>query len=102
MLSPMQFGFLGLLPAFFFSSIVPSLKADELSVKTFGPVEGVPPIIAQPPMQSAAAPPTRNVLPGTGLVNMVDTSGGGRCATDCIPVPASRRSQVTCRYARRG
>jgi len=57
--SPMQFGFFGLLPAFFFWSIVPSLKADEVSENTFAPVEGVPLIIAQPPRLSAAMPPAR-------------------------------------------
>src|SRR6266852_3061422 len=56
----MQFGFFGLLPAFFFASIVPSLKADEVSENTFAPVEGAPLIIAQPPRWSAAMPPARS------------------------------------------
>src|SRR5882672_10679488 len=49
----MQFGFLGLLPAFFFSSIVPSLKADEVSENTLSPVEGGP-IIEHPVRTSVA------------------------------------------------
>jgi hypothetical protein len=48
----MQLGFLGLLPAFFFSSIVPSLKAVEVSENEFL-MSGV--LVAQPPMHSAAA-----------------------------------------------
>src|SRR5262245_47429070 len=43
----MQFGFLGLLPAFFFSSMPPSLNADEVIENTLSPVEGGP-IMEQP------------------------------------------------------
>src|SRR5690349_23237612 len=50
----MQFGFLGLLPAFFFSSIVPSLNWDVVSANTLSPVEGGP-IIEQPAREAIAA-----------------------------------------------
>src|SRR5262252_5311005 len=58
----MQFGFLGLLRAFFFASIVPSLKDEDVIENTFSPVEGGP-IIEQAPRDSTAIAPPK-VKPG--------------------------------------
>src|SRR6202165_3393450 len=67
-LSPMQFGFLGLLPAFFFSSILPSLKAVEVSEHEFL-ISGV--LVAHPPMHSAAAQPANRRFLILLFTNMV-------------------------------
>src|SRR6266699_4753161 len=72
-LSPTQFGFFGLLPAFFFSSIVLSLEADDVSENTFAPVDGAP-VLAQPPRWSAAMPPAKRMLASLGFTNMVVSS----------------------------